>query len=107
MAGDETPLEYAEVTDEVYAAQITRFEPQAAHGGTYLRGPCPRCGDSMEFPVVESVFRSIRPPSASAQPTVDSPVVPMMCTCLVAHPGAPQGLPGCGAYWNIRIETGP
>jgi hypothetical protein len=96
-------LQYIEMTDPEYAVWAARFEAQRMHGGTILRGPCPRCADWMEFHVVDMVYKSTRPPSVPAHQTWDDPVVPMICTCTITHPGAPQGQPGCGAYWNLRV----
>jgi hypothetical protein len=102
-----TALPYAETTDPDYPIWAARFEAQPTRGGAILRGPCPRCADSMEFPVVDKVYKSIRKPSAAArQQASEDLVVQMICTCSVAHPGAPQGLPGCGAYWNLQVGAG-
>ncbi|PKV98884.1 hypothetical protein ATK86_0914 [Nocardia fluminea] len=31
-------------------------------------------------------------------------VEPHMCVCGLDHPGRPDGIPGCGAHWNITLE---
>lgn len=108
----ETPLDYAETTDDTYsetaAKTFTATEP--AGGTLILRGPCPRCHAVIDIPVVTSIFRSSR--SLGDWLRVPAPKVsqagyeePMMCTCQDEHPNRPEGRSGCGAYWLLTISS--
>jgi len=99
------PLPYSEVTEERYAqlaAQHFRVE-EPGDGTLILRGPCPRCGTTIEVPVVRSVVRTWwrRPTPEPVAPHVE----PMMCTCEDEHPDRPEGRYGCGAYWTLTITA--
>jgi len=108
--GQDKPLPYTEITDEMYAEVAARdfTVMELAHGTLALRGPCPRCRAFIEIPVVSSVFRSSR--SIGSWPRPREPKSgeaghrePMMCTCEDDHSGRPEGRSGCGAYWTLAI----
>lgn len=96
------PMPYLETTDPAYGERAaTSFSiNEVAPGTLQLRGPCPRCGDHIEVPVVSRVYRANRR-------TVGSVDVPVDCTCKEGvHPGQPEGASGCGAYWNLQLHSG-
>ncbi|MFD5517266.1 hypothetical protein [Streptomyces sp. NPDC127066] len=102
------PEPYEEITRPSFAERAASFQAVPTRGGVVLKGPCPRCGDPMDFPYVDSVVRSWlrrrprpEPPTATA---TEETVVPMICTCAVPHPGRPDDLDGCGAYWNVILR---
>jgi hypothetical protein len=99
---DPTPTEltYQEVTDPAFAGAAAAFHVLPVPGGVVFRGPCPRCGDAMEFPHVTQTYRLGRRRRGSGRL---SGTVPMICTCRSAHPGRPDGEDGCGAYWNVTV----
>ena len=100
------PKPYEEITHPSFAEQAASFQAVPTRGGVVLSGPCPRCGDPMDFPHVDSVVRSglrLRPHPVPPAATAET-VVPMICTCAVPHPGRPNDLDGCGAYWNVILR---
>ena len=87
------------VTDDAYAvAFAATCTPHEIRRGVLLTGTCPRCADRMDFPISNGVF--LRPATAAPIPNTQE----LMCTCTVAHPGAPPDEEGCGAYWNIELS---
>ncbi|QFZ20597.1 hypothetical protein [Saccharothrix syringae] len=98
------PIPYEEITEQSYAetaaASFTVTEVSSAI--LLLRGACPRCGAALEVPLVGGVFNGMRGVSPEAADT-DGHVEPMACTCEHDHPNRPEGMTGCGAYWNLRI----
>jgi len=107
--GNPDPLPYREVTDEEYAviaaSQFTVEEPRS--GTLILRGPCPRCHTIIDIPVVSGVFRTSRLLGGKLrhrQQAVADHVEPMMCTCEEGHPGRPDDVVGCGAYWTLTLS---
>jgi hypothetical protein len=105
------PTPYREITEDRYASSAAeQFKVEEAEPGTLvLSGPCPRCGWVMEVPVVDSIFTTTRgirfwrrrPHAAAAESYVE----PMVCDCDEDHPGRPEGLSGCGAYWTLTISV--
>lgn len=100
------PLPYEEATDERFATAASAFQALPTHGGVVLRGPCPRCWHVMDFPHVDRVYRRAlwrraEPGDRSRAPQL----VRMICTCTADHAGRPQDEYGCGAYWNLTLET--
>jgi hypothetical protein len=85
-----------------------------------LKGTCPRCGHGVAHaesiaryraldrddplrPGIGSLLRSaIR--RAAAEP--GSRDVFASCNCRVPHPGSPDGVTGCGAFWSVHVEWG-
>jgi hypothetical protein len=105
VPGSELP--YVEVTDPEFATQaaLTFIYVPTSDGG-FLKGPCPRCGEDMEFPLFNHVFKGgfFRRPSARSGKPDDSES--MMCTCKGAnHAGRPNGEFGCGAYWKLTVKS--
>ena len=95
-------LEYKEVTEPDFGASAAdAFSVVSIRGGVILRGSCPRCGDLMEFPYVERVYRGL---GGQAQQAGQLGVVQMVCTCTAQHPRRPEGEEGCGAYWNVVLQ---
>jgi hypothetical protein len=113
---EETPrpdMPYKEVTKPRYAEFAAQEFQVEGHGpGTLvLRGPCPRCGTTMESQVVDVIFRSSRAirfwRQNSALPDQKRHEEPMMCLCEDPHPDRPEGREGCGAYWKLTITVSP
>jgi hypothetical protein len=102
------PLPYAEMTDDSYAQRAAEnfTVAEVAPGTLVLHGLCPRCGTLIDVPVVRSVFRGFSFPGARRD-TASEPArnEPMTCTCAEEHPGRPEGLQGCGAYWVLNISS--
>lgn len=101
------PLPYREVTDEEYAAfaasQFTVEEPRP--GTLILRGQCPRCHAVIDIPVVSGIFRTSSLPGRKLWHRQQADhVEPMMCTCEESHPGRPDDVVGCGAYWTLTLS---
>jgi hypothetical protein len=100
------PEPYDETTAENYASDfvtsITTTTP--IRRGVLLRGRCPRCGDTMDFPIITKIFQRYTRAGdvASGGGSEERPV---LCTCSVAHPGRPDGDEGCGAYWNVTLSS--
>lgn len=95
------PVPFREVSEPTYAHHVqTAFTLVESAGGAYsLRGPCPRCrGVTVALLDIRHVMRSSG--SRSARTSVEH----HMCECPLEHPGRPDGIPGCGAYWNIEVE---
>lgn len=104
--GAAEPKPYEEITDPSFATKAAAsFEVLPTHGGVTLQGTCPRCTDPMDFPHVNRVYRlTLRRRSAAARHSgAEQNRVPMICTCTADHPGRPEGLDGCGAYWNVTL----
>ncbi len=96
------PLAFEEVTDDAFGERSASFEVRPTEGGVILHGPCPRCGDVMEFAHVERVYRGL---GRRRRHYESSSVINVACTCSGEHPGRPAGEVGCGAYWNILVEN--
>ena len=103
-------LQYQETTKDEYATFAAQhFAVEEPKPGTLvLRGPCPRCHTVIDVPIVSKYYssrqfgiglRRHRPDTA-----VTEHLEPMMCTCEDEHPNRPQGLVGCGAYWNLIMS---
>jgi hypothetical protein len=108
--GSDAPLPYREVTDPSYGELTARSfsVEEVAPGVLNLFGPCPRCGDQIEVPVVDRVYRSgtRHGPVAGTSASTDG-YVPVNCTCEdTPHPGRPEGRVGCGAYWTLTVRGG-
>ncbi|GAA2746151.1 hypothetical protein GCM10010440_36740 [Kitasatospora cinereorecta] len=103
--GAPDPKRYEEITNLRFATAAASFEALPTRGGVILRGTCPRCADPMEFPHVDRVYRMTLPgrSTAARRSGAEQDVVHMICTCTADHPGRPEGLDGCGAYWNVRL----
>lgn len=105
------PLPYQETTAVEFGQHVVRtFTVTEPRPGTLiLSGRCPRCAAAIDVPVVNGVFRSLRPrlgrrrtegrPGTASQSRVEL----MMCTCDEDHPDRPAGRYGCGAYWSVRV----
>jgi hypothetical protein len=104
--GDQERLAYEELTDPAFAVRAAEvFSVRPVVGGVRLDGPCPRCGDPMDFPHVDQTYKKIRVGrrSGEARKSSDLGLVRMVCTCTGEHPGRPEGEDGCGAYWNLTL----
>jgi hypothetical protein len=96
-------IPYLEVTEASYAehAASTFSVTEATTDVVLLRGACPRCGAALEIPLVPSIFHGMRTINGGGQ--TNEQVEPMACTCEHEHPNRPEGLTGCGAYWNLTL----
>jgi hypothetical protein len=110
---DGQPLPYLEITDETYAQLAAQtFIVEKPHPNTLLlRGPCPRCRDLVEVPVVTRVFRASRTLRdalhwGGKREQSANHIEPIICTCEHTHPDRPDGRFGCGAYWTFIIPAG-
>lgn len=93
------PLHFKIETGDAYAAAFAKTcTPRPTRRGVILTGTCPRCEDPMDFPVLTRAFQL---PVAAVPATK---LEPLMCTCLITHPGAPPDEEGCGAYWNVELS---
>jgi hypothetical protein len=96
------PEPYVVITNNGFAdAAAGSFEIRKTIGGFILVGPCPRCGDPMEFPWVDDSYR--RTKTVITLPETRR-VIPMLCTCTGSHDGRPADGIGCGAYWALEVE---
>lgn len=93
----EDPEPWEERSSEEYgvtAARTIRYRRQPADRPTELifSGPCPRCQDpfSYEWPLV-----NVR--------GGDNSGVTVYCQCKTNHPGRPDKVDGCGAYWKVQV----
>ncbi|MER7955972.1 MULTISPECIES: hypothetical protein [unclassified Streptomyces] len=89
------PLQYQLSSDPLYAstaAAVFTVEDYG-DGAAVLRGPCPRCGVSLEVPAFDEVVRAV----GGGDPLL------VVCDCRQEHPGRPDGRTGCGAYWNFLL----
>ncbi|MFH8926421.1 hypothetical protein ACH4D4_05145 [Streptomyces pristinaespiralis] len=88
------PLPYLLSNDPAYAAAAAAaFTVDEYGGAAVLRGPCPRCGTSLEVTAFDEVVRGV----GGADPLL------VLCDCREDHPGRPDGRSGCGAYWNFLL----
>ena len=95
-------LPYQYGTDAQFAQRAAAtFTLEDFGSALVLSGPCPRCGQPMDFTVVEELFRA----ATGADPVPATPVV-MYCTAETVHEGSPDGHPGCGAYWSLLLPSG-
>lgn len=109
------PRPYNEVSDPGYAeCAAGKFTLDMSQPGfPVLRGTCPRCKDFMIYPVLDDVYKTIRPnddgatSETSGEAGSGGRVEPMICTCEAEHPGKPTGAEGCGAYWSLRLTFEP
>jgi hypothetical protein len=64
----------------------------------------------VDIPLVQGVFsrapRLLGGRLAVRRETADKSVEPMMCTCAENHPGRPEDVVGCGAYWTLTLSRG-
>jgi hypothetical protein len=108
------PLPYTEICEDTFSEKAARTftATEVSRGTLVLRGPCPRCTDAIDIPLVNSIFKSSRafgwlgggPPKAAEAASYTEP---MMCTCQNDHPNRPDGRSGCGAYWVLTITPPP
>lgn len=92
------PIEFVVQTDDAFAQTAARsFSVVVMRSHTSLRGPCPRCGDPMDYPIVSQVLRREEREGTAGRH------VSMICTCVVSHRGTPEDDEGCGAYWNLEL----
>jgi hypothetical protein len=61
-----------------------------------LTGPCPKCTHLMQQ---DLPFRVL--PRGATPVAIPLPVT---CDCGRRHEGAPEGVTGCGRYWNLEFE---
>lgn len=99
--GNAAALTFEEVTDGGYAEQTATFDVVPTSDGVVFKGSCPRCGDMMEFAHVERVYRGL----VRRRRAANREVVAVACTCTGEHPGRPAEDHGCGAYWNVVIDS--
>jgi hypothetical protein len=95
---------YVEKTDGTYSQRVSETFSIVAHelGTVSISGPCPRCADEITITMVDSVVRSGSSGGATTTSTTDT----FVCNCEEAHPGRPDGMRGCGAYWKSKIVRG-
>jgi hypothetical protein len=98
-------VQYAEVTASEFAGiAAANFVIEEFPAGLLLRGRCPRCDAPMEAAVVDAVVKGGGTPSVIAtEDESGGRLEPIVCACLDAHPGRPEGRSGCGAYWLFVI----
>jgi hypothetical protein len=115
-SGRNALLPYRELSEDDYAQRAAdrNFVLDVSEPGfPILRGTCPRCGHFMLFPVLEEVYKAVRPeneqkPSPAKGGTKGKEQTePMICTCEEEHPGRPAEAEGCGAYWKLLLTFEP
>ncbi|WP_329282298.1 hypothetical protein [Streptomyces sp. NBC_01451] len=95
-------LPYRYGTEDQFAQRAAAtFTLEDFGSALVLSGPCPRCGQPMDFTVVEELFRA----APGAAPGPAAPVV-MYCTAETVYEGSPEGHTGCGAYWSLLLPSG-
>ncbi|MFD6231153.1 hypothetical protein ACFWFZ_30475 [Streptomyces sp. NPDC060232] len=102
--GHDDALPYREATSDAYAtaAAGTFGARRLAEGVSLLTGPCPRCRAVISVHLVNDVLRrGVRRRARQAPP---QPYRTVRCNCRAPHPGRPESLRGCGAYWNVLVE---
>jgi hypothetical protein len=94
----ETP--YTETSEQGFA-DWTRdhFRVREVLGGLSFEGPCPRCRHPITNVWFDEIYRA-----RDHAPRQGSTEVPMICTCEITHPGAPNSRYGCGAHWVVEVE---
>ncbi|MGW3788501.1 hypothetical protein ACWD5Z_28240 [Micromonospora chokoriensis] len=98
-------MPYLETSEDNFAQAASAFLGETTADGTVvLSGPCPRCGHAMEYLITTSVVKGWRARKAPA-PTVAQPVEEMCCTCEQDHPGRPVDYLGCGAFWDLPLDS--
>ncbi len=100
------PDPYAEVTEEKYATVAAALFSVTRHplGTLLLSGPCPRCSVTIAVPVVTSIFKSGGTNVSEDESSLTTKrYETIVCNCEEVHPGRPEGLSGCGAYWQLEI----
>jgi len=99
------PLPYQVITCPWYAEAV--FQVASVQLSVLLlRGVCPRCAALIDIPVLDPMLGGNR--TATLEPgedELDEDVAPLLCTCREAHPGRPDGVVGCGAYWNAGLPV--
>ncbi|MEU4827092.1 hypothetical protein AB0H37_34915 [Actinomadura sp. NPDC023710] len=101
------PLAFAETTTPAYAAAFLAedFAYEIVDDGVVLRGRCPRCRATVEANAFENVV--VRKGAEGGSFVQGPHPIPVYCTCLLDHPGRPEGIEGCGAYWRITMNGQP
>jgi hypothetical protein len=99
-------LPYEETSESHYAAAAFTVERVDLHV-LILRGQCPRCGDEIEIPIIDTMLSGSRAslPFHTARMSEETRVEAVLCTSSSDHPGRPEGAVGCGAYWMTEIPT--
>lgn len=76
------------------------------HPGTSslrIDGPCPRCLHSFsQTAALEVPDWDVRGSTSTLSHSAASESADFYCDCSVPHPGAPDGLQGCGARFNVQ-----
>ncbi|MEU6090725.1 hypothetical protein ABZ865_28740 [Streptomyces sp. NPDC047085] len=102
------PLRYQHGTDPQFAQRAAdTFSLEDFDSALMLSGPCPRCGQEMDFMLVKELFRdgTGEGDGTGADPVPGRPVV-MYCTAEAVYDGAPDGTSGCGAFWSLTLPAG-
>jgi hypothetical protein len=125
MDSADTQLDYQEIHEEGYEDTVARtfaaeFVPSVANPSEiYVAGPCPRCEQAMTYNHAVLIIRGIDEVDEAAAEALwralreqgrDMPTewsFTAFCTCGVKHPNAPDGAPGCGAYWGMTVQGSP
>ncbi|WP_142165772.1 hypothetical protein [Streptomyces luteogriseus] len=95
-------LRYQHGTDLEFAQRAAAtFALEDFGSALVLSGPCPRCGQEMDFMLVKELFRD----GTGADPAPGRPVV-MFCTAEAVYEGSPDGTSGCGAFWSLTLPAG-
>jgi hypothetical protein len=119
-----TRVAYADVHPPNAEATAARtfthgFRPSAAAPFAIdVEGACPRCDDPTSYTHPLLIARDYAGPGGVSperaegmwdlarehgEGTPESWTFTVICRCKETHKGAPTGVSGCGAYWNMTI----
>lgn len=108
-----TAFEWTERAFELLGTGTLRAEIQEHRPGVrwaHVWGRCPRCGHHLDdwqpLSAVTGVLGDRRSGSDAGE-ILDVEPVDVGCGCGTAHPGAPDGVTGCGVSFRIELEPVP
>lgn len=94
-----TPNPWVLASSDEYGARAAvtipyRPDPPAHPADLVFEGPCPRCDHAFVYRWPLEVVRGL-----------STTTVTVSCQCKHAHPGRPEKVDGCGAYWNVVVPA--
>lgn len=109
MAEQKVPIAWAEISTKGWADSLSASEPRG--GSIVLSGKCPRCEHLTTITLnpaspgnpggggIGALGRVLQ----RAAEVPKSYGVVAICHCTTAHPGAPAGKDGCGAFGGLQL----
>jgi hypothetical protein len=108
---ESSDLRWTEIAAEMIAkgSIVGRFKLTGGIGSAHVWGFCPRCEDRFD---VRQTMTAVIPGERTGvinerRQASDAEIYPVQvdvdCRCNIVHPGAPDGVTGCGVSFRVQL----